>query len=431
VNVVATGNGYSSPPTVSFSGGGGSGAAATSLVTISGVAAPSPSNANDPNNTIYWDFAEMTLNNPYPNINADLSQVDQVGISHTLQLLPRDPSNSDGSGVFVTRPELIADYTKFVTDASQTNPAVANFLKLLTNSGSGDHGPYRILAPSNYVLLHPTDPLATYFDTYINTVFTPGNTVTITVPNSAPQAVATLTPVISNGEITSVTITNPGSGYAFAPVLSFTNGAGATAVATIDPGSGKINGVTVTNPGSGYSNSSQVVLNAPPAVSFTGTVVTEGGSTMYRFTTTDPSQAGVNFNVYSPFTPYTGDPGSSLATWEVFANAGVFADNILQFNPGTNYGQSQILGNMENQLVSAMNRGVATQPYSVWTGGPYYPAGSAANWYAAFLHQETITIGGHAYGFAFDDQGGNSTDLSVNNPKVLTITLSSWKKATF
>jgi hypothetical protein len=149
---------------------------------------------------------------------------------------------------------------------------------------------------------------------------------------------------------------------------------------------------------------------------------------MYRFTTTDPSQAGVNFNVYSPFTPYAGDPGSTLATWEVFANAGVFADNTLQFNPGTNYGQSQILGNIENQLVSAMSRGVATQPYSVWTDGPYYPAGSTANWYAAFLHQDTITIGGHAYGFAFDDQGGNSTDLSVNNPKVLTITLSSWKK---
>ena len=50
VNVVNTGNGYQSAPTVSISGGGGSGATATAQVTITGVAAPSPSNPSDPNN---------------------------------------------------------------------------------------------------------------------------------------------------------------------------------------------------------------------------------------------------------------------------------------------------------------------------------------------------------------------------------------------
>lgn len=250
------------------------------------------------------------------------------------------------------------------------------------------------------------------------------------VPYAAPAAAAVLTPVISGGQITSITITNPGKGYEFAPALSFADpvGTGATATATIDPSSGAITGVTMTSPGSNYTSGAVVVLNAPPPVNFTGTVVSTGGSTIYQFTTTDPSQAGVNFNVYSPFTPFKGDPASTLATWEVFANAGVFADNTLQFNTGTNYGQSTILGNIENQLVSAMSRGVALQPYSVWTAGPYYPAGSTANWYAAFLHQDTVTIGGHAYGFAFDDQGGNSTDLSVDNPTALTITLTSWKK---
>ena len=254
--------------------------------------------------------------------------------------------------------------------------------------------------------------------------------MTIQVPNSAPAAAAVVAPVITNGQITSVNVINGGSGYAFAPIISFADpiGTGATAIATLNA-SGTITAVKVTNPGSNYSSAAAVVLNAPPPVSFTGKVVTLNGSTMYQFTTTDPSQSSQFFNVYSPFTPYPGDPASSLATWQVFANAGVFADNTLQFSPGTNYGQAQILGNIENQLVSAMNRGVATEPYSVWTNGPYYAAASTANWYAAFLHQDTITIDGNAYGFAFDDQGGNSTDLSVNNPKVLTITLSSWKNA--
>lgn len=427
VNVVNTGNGYSSPPTVSFSGNGG--AAATALVTIPGVAAPSPSNPSDPNNTKYWDFAEMTLNNPSPSINTDLSQVDQVGISHTLQLTPKDASNPDGAGVYVSRPALIAAYTKYINDAATTTPSVGDFLPLLTNSGSGDQGPYRILAPSNYVLLHPTDPLATYYNDYIGQVFTAGNSVTIQVPNAAPQVVATGTATISNGGIQSVQLTNPGAGYAFAPTVSFVDsvGVGGKAVATIDPTSGKVTGITVTDPGSNYSANTTVVFAGSPPVSFTGTVVTTSNptSTYYQFTTTDPSQSGVNFKVYSPFTPPAGDPAASQATWEVFANAGVFADNTIQFS---SYGQQQILGNIENQLVSAMNRGVATQPYSVWTAGPYYPAGGTANWYAAFLHQDSITIDGHAYGFAFDDQGGNSTDLSINNPKVLTITLSSWKK---
>jgi hypothetical protein len=75
-----------------------------------------------------------------------------------------------------------------------------------------------------------------------------------------------------------------------------------------------------------------------------------------------------------------------------------------------------------------MSRGVALQPYSTWTSGPFYPAGSTANWYAAFLHQSTVTVDGLAYGFAFDDQGGNSTDISVTNPTKLVVNVG-WKQA--
>jgi hypothetical protein len=71
--------------------------------------------------------------------------------------------------------------------------------------------------------------------------------------------------VISNGAITSITITNGGSGLTVAPVISFTDssgGTGATATATLYNGS--VSSITVTNGGSGY-NSATTLVNILPA----------------------------------------------------------------------------------------------------------------------------------------------------------------------
>ena len=190
---------------------------------------------------------------------------------------------------------------------------------------------------------------------------------------------------------------------------------------------------------------------------------------------------------------------TETASTMVFACDGVFADNVGQF-PASHPNDSTVLGALENQLVSALNRGVATTLMSlqgqilpgsissdkhsatlqitsskgtaglsagmsvsgagtsgglvIQAGGtigkhtikvtssqeitPFnaqeltfsrpYAAGGTWNAYAAFFHKKTVTIGGNAYGFAFDDQGGNSTDISINNPKSGQLTLGPWAK---
>jgi hypothetical protein len=68
------------------------------------------------------------------------------------------------------------------------------------------------------------------------------------------------------GEITSITVTNQGSGYTSVPAVSFLSssgiGAAATAVLGTGASAGKVVRVTITNPGSAYQT--------PPVISFIG-----------------------------------------------------------------------------------------------------------------------------------------------------------------
>lgn len=70
-----------------------------------------------------------------------------------------------------------------------------------------------------------------------------------------------------NGQVTSITITNQGSGYTSVPTVTFTSSSGIGATATAIRGTSgvnlnKITGVTLTNAGTGYQTA--------PAISFTG-----------------------------------------------------------------------------------------------------------------------------------------------------------------
>jgi len=79
-----------------------------------------------------------------------------------------------------------------------------------------------------------------------------------------------------NGQVTSITITNQGSGYTSVPTVIFTSSTGIGATATAIRGTSganlnKITGITITNPGTGYQT-------APP-ISFTGGGGTDAAAT--------------------------------------------------------------------------------------------------------------------------------------------------------
>jgi hypothetical protein len=87
---------------------------------------------------------------------------------------------------------------------------------------------------------------------------------------------ATATAVCSGGQVTSINLTNNGSGYIAAPLVTITGvGAGATAQAFITNGS--VTSIVVTNPGSGY-------VPTPPASQAANVNITTGAITqiLYR-----------------------------------------------------------------------------------------------------------------------------------------------------
>ena len=103
------------------------------------------------------------------------------------------------------------------------------------------------------------------------------------------------------------------------------------------------------------------------------------------------------------------------------------------------------MGNLENQIVSWLNRGVALLPgYNAASPGTgdwldsskYYVTGpgnsgtTTWNHYAQFFHQTSVSIDGKNYGFAFDDQQGKASDIGVGSFSSVTITLGAWTTTT-
>ena len=99
--------------------------------------------------------------------------------------------------------------------------------------------------------------------------------------------------------------------------------------------------------------------------------------------------------------------------------------------PGTGY---QLVAQVPNGVPNATgytDMGAAPQSQAPPI---FYAPGTTSNWYAAFTHLNAtnnptsgISINGLAYGFAYDDQGGQSTDFTVATTTPITIDLLSWK----
>jgi hypothetical protein len=100
-----------------------------------------------------------------------------------------------------------------------------------------------------------------------NSVYTTGVNGQTTL-GSAAQANA----VVTNGVVTSVSVTSPGSGYQAPPLISFIGeGAGATATSTIGA-NGELTGITLTSGGSGYRPNTYGMISIAVLVS-TGQVI--------------------------------------------------------------------------------------------------------------------------------------------------------------
>ncbi len=119
------------------------------------------------------------------------------------------------------------------------------------------------------------------------------------VLNATGCTTATATSTVAGGEVTAITLTNPGSGYTdapsvnivaayavgtvaltnggtgyvSAPLVTISGGGGAGAAATAVVSAGKITAVTLTSAGTGYTTQPTVSIAPPPVIAATGTAV--------------------------------------------------------------------------------------------------------------------------------------------------------------
>jgi hypothetical protein len=146
------------------------------------------------------------------------------------------------------------------------------------------------------------------------------------------------TNLITVGCISTIGITNAGSGYTTVPTVTIsapnqTNGVQATAVASISNASGTIISAQVTNVGSSYTSLPTVTI-APPASQFgvqaQGTPTISGG-TVVAISITNPGSGYTS----APSITITGGGGSSATANAVLGSGLVSAITIT--NPGSGY----------------------------------------------------------------------------------------------
>ena len=70
-------------------------------------------------------------------------------------------------------------------------------------------------------------------------------------------------------------------------------------------------------------------------------------------------------------------------------------------------------------LCAGLNRHVAQLPASEQSNPANFYQAAPANYYAEFWHQNAIN--GKQYGFPYDDDAGQSSDISVTNPQYMVI----------
>jgi hypothetical protein len=83
------------------------------------------------------------------------------------------------------------------------------------------------------------------------------------LPPAVILSTATATSLITDDEVTGVTITSGGSGYTSVPAVTFSGGAGTGAAATAVVTGGVVTAVNVTAGGSGYTSAPSVAIAAP------------------------------------------------------------------------------------------------------------------------------------------------------------------------
>lgn len=438
---------------------------------------------NPPNSTVPpYSFCEFTIVDPGYGSVIDVQTVDGFTLPVTITLNQGGAVGQPLDNPGVTRSAIINAYAPFITALGNT---AAPFLKLQYAQNSGgllNPGLYLGETDTTNQLLHLDSTLNGWFDADLTTLFsntklsiqgvgggttilpdvyTVTSTAAQTVPGSSSLKHAALQFTGSTNKQV-FTVFNPvglctmsfhGSAGAV-PITGVLDNATLTFTTPLPPGTDLQVGMFVTGAGVDPNKTTIQTINKTSGI-ITSVVLT--GSILTGKTPT--AQFG-----------FSKAPGMFMTSGAmVFGNAGVFA-----FAPGLNADQQAVLLNLQNQMVSALNRGVANLAPTSGSAGytsqywgtqtNWYPANTVQNLFSLFMHTATVAVTkpvaanvpifiqapgsttcargttmGQAYGFAYDENAGPIPPAPTGQPEVpskydplpvgttgLTVTLGAW-----
>lgn len=324
VRVTNSGVGYTSTPTVAFSGGSGTGAAGT---VVRGF----------PLATIVVGTAGSGYTTPPTVIIAGDGQDARAHVVFG-SMLSTPVLTAAGSG-YTSNPALV-----FTGGGGGTGAAGYGVRSLtiasvtLDNGGSGyTSDPVIDIAPpvGGGVTARATASRSFGVASAPITAGGSGYT-TATVAFGAPGAgvTATGTVTLSGGAVTGIVITNPGSGYTSAPTATISGDGTLATASSVLATAGAIDAITITDPGSGYSTVPAVSITGGGGVNGHGTAVLSTAGVissvvMTNFGSGYTSAPGVTFDLVS------GGTGAT-AICSLGGSSGEISSIVID-NPGSGY----------------------------------------------------------------------------------------------
>jgi Regulator of chromosome condensation (RCC1) repeat len=245
--------------------------------------------------------------------------------------------------------------------------------------------------------------------------------VTSTNFNHQARAVANMNGLAPNEFVSTVSVTDGGSGYASAPAVALTGGGGSGATAQASVNGGAVAGITVLTPGSGYSTAPTVTINQPPPnISYVTYWSNDGTSVNGSEPTVAVSVAVSN----GLFTVVLGD--TTLANMMAL-DASLFSQPDLELRIWFNDGVHGFAALSPTQRLTPA-------PYAIGVQGTVataqltgtIPAGQIGGTYSGAVNFDN---GGNSFSGTFNGDGAGITNVTANSLAFYTtnnVSITSW-----